>query len=166
VIDSGRRRESLLHSVQIDCGSLLSLLPVGPGSILPGVNCRYVKPCTHRHLVLPLRTRGAIPPCSIRLHVVMFNLAFYSNNYRVSMKWSTHWEASSCSASQDPKVHYIVHESPPLVPILSRMNPIPTTPSTYLTIQFYISPHTTKSLQQYTLYLNLFEMCCSITERL
>jgi hypothetical protein len=70
----------------------------------------------------------------------------------IAIELTPSWEDASCTAAQEfsnilwnSSVHYRVHKSPPLVPILNQINPVQTTPyylrsilisSTYLRLGF------------------------------
>jgi hypothetical protein len=61
------------------------------------------------------------------------------------MELSPSWEAASCASTQEiphilwnRRVHYRVDNSPPLVPILSQINPVHSTPSYLSKIHFSI----------------------------
>jgi hypothetical protein len=61
------------------------------------------------------------------------------------MEKSPSWETASCATARElpsmlwnPQIHYPVHRSPPLVHILSQINPVHTTPSHLSKINFNI----------------------------
>jgi hypothetical protein len=72
----------------------------------------------------------------------VINLLTYLLTYLL-MELRASSEAANCAATQEipsvlwnPKVHYRLHKSPPLVPILSQIDPMPTLPSYLSKINF------------------------------
>jgi hypothetical protein len=85
-------------------------------------------------------------------HILLFAtvVARGNNELHEAASFLRSWEAYSLSSSEEipgllrsPKVHYLVHKGPPLVPILSQMHPILTFPPCFPKINSYIIPPAT-----------------------
>jgi hypothetical protein len=93
-------------------------------------------------------------------HQVLLSLTIFTHSLTEP---NPYWEAAHCGAAQElpsvlwnPKVHYRVHKSPPLVPILSQIDPIPTIPSYLSKIHFNIvhPPTSWSSLWSLSFYIS------------
>jgi hypothetical protein len=97
--------------------------------------------------------KGNVQPCPA--HKVALSPWRSLRTVRSLIELSPSWEATNCTATQElasilwnPKFHYRVNKMSPLVPILSKINPIHTIPSYFSKIHFNIvQPPTSKSPQ-------------------
>jgi hypothetical protein len=79
------------------------------------------------------------------IKILSIELASSLTHSHSLMELSPSWEAADCAATQElpsvlwnPKIRYGVHKSPPLVPILSKVDPIPTIPAYLSKIHFNV----------------------------
>jgi hypothetical protein len=85
------------------------------------------------------------------------------------------WEANSHWASQEiyrflwnPKVHYRVHKSPPLIPVLSQMHPVHTFPPYFPKMHSNIIHPSTPKSSEWSLSLYVFrpKLCMHLSHNL
>jgi hypothetical protein len=96
--------------------------------------------------LVAIPTELLVPHFSISLHFLAYLVP--RGSYRITYlltELSPSSEAANCAATQElpsilwnPKVHHRVHNSPPLVPILSQIDPVHTIPSYLSKIYFHI----------------------------
>jgi hypothetical protein len=142
-----------MHLARFDVEPSLYYLILGWGMAYPG---EEIHVCKELYLKIKLSVsrmlskREYFPHKCVHSYMTVYLIGlrndFYSSYIWAagmvltsSMEQSPSWEATDCSAGKEiptillnPKVHYLVHQRPPLVHILSQINPAYFLPFYYL----------------------------------